>query len=335
MGPREVKDVQGMGMATLMLERSLAKGRTEATLQCDSVRKWRSAHARSLWHASANATETSVAIRGVGKMATSTAPTNAPWFERFMEGMHKRMGDKSEPDLAISIEVVLELLSRLELGVVRRRASQITEIEVLMAGVFVAVGFCGGLRGEETMLMDVCGMRKHGMEGLSHKVPHTVVALLGKFKGEMGQRYHYYMPMARVTRSEIKLDFWVNEILSWYDRKGIHGGPIMRNRDGTRLKGSEMGRTVLPRLKMIQFDRPDLIGPGIDVDEEFGMGRSIRRGSNSQAINAGLRKEVIDRNNRWRKVERAKGRNPRLEMQEHYADARLIIGALVEYSQAL
>lgn len=335
MGPNEVSDVQGMGLATLLLEKSLKRGRTESTLQFDTVRKWRSSHS-SLWHASVKGLEDSVAVRGVGKLVSSTAPANGPWFERFMEGLHKRMGDKSEPDLAMSIELVLEILRKCEAQLTEgeRRKNAQSILEALRIGTFVSVGFCGGLRGEEIMLMDVCGMMRHRAEGNSHKVPHTVIALLGKFKGETGQRYHY-MPMAKESRSGIKLDFWVGKFLGWYHERGIREGHLMRSENGSRLRASHLSMPLFRILKEIQFERPDLIPSEVEVDEEFGMGRSLRRGSNSQAINAGLRKEVIDRNNRWRKFERSKGRNPRLEMQEHYADARLIVGALVEYSQSL
>ena len=36
------------------------------------------------------------------------------WFECFMHGMHKQMGEVVKPDLAISIEVMLALVEDLE-----------------------------------------------------------------------------------------------------------------------------------------------------------------------------------------------------------------------------
>ena len=43
----------------------------------------------------------------------------------------------------------------------------------------------------------------------------------------------------------------------------------------------------------------------MNVYEEYGLSRSFRRGSNSEALNRGVKELVIDRNNRWRKEERA------------------------------
>jgi len=52
-------------------------------------------------------------MRGTTKLITSTCPTNGEWFERLMLGYHKRAGDVSGPDLAISIEVMVALMVQL------------------------------------------------------------------------------------------------------------------------------------------------------------------------------------------------------------------------------
>lgn len=45
------------------------------------------------------------------------------------------------------------------------------------------------------------------------------------------------------------------------------------------------------------------------------------RGSNSEAQNRGVEDGDIDRNNRWRKVDRAGARKYQLRMRDHYIDA--------------
>lgn len=61
------------------------------------------------------------------------------------------------------------------------------------------------------------------------------------------------------------------------------------------------------RLEVVQKIHPELISPSIDVLEDYGLSRSFRRGSNSEAINRG-----VDRKDRWRSVERIGTRKVRL-----------------------
>lgn len=337
MGPSPLEDVQGMALATLILEKSLAPGKNEATVQFDTARRWRASFA-NLWHVSAEGSQGSVAVRGMTKLLESTSPSNALWFERFMEGMHKRMGDKSEPDLALSVELVLELLKRLreELERVESNGGSEDEIkQLILCGVFVALGFCGGLRGEEIMLLDACALLKHHEEAMNHpKYPHVVAPLLGQFKGERGDRYHY-MPMAKVTKSGVDLEYWMSRLVTWLRANEIRNGPCFRKNNGDRMRAADIGDLFYTHLAEIQKENKDLIPESVDVFEDYGTSRSMRRSSTSQAVNVRMRSEAIDYNNRWRKFENAQGRTPSLRMQHHYADVKLILNALLEYSSCL
>jgi hypothetical protein len=73
----------------------------------------------------------------------------------------------------------------------------------------------------------------------------------------------------------------------------------------------------------------------VRVSEEYGTSRSLRRGSNSQAMNQDVPEADVERNNRWRGTERAKGRKVARRMLNHYADVRLIIKRLLKYSAML
>ena len=92
MGPFPVGDPQGMWIAVCMLQRLLGKSRYQPTLQFESVRKMSSAYS-NVWHASRNALTTSVMARDVRKTYVTSCPFYSVWFERFIVGMHKRMGD--------------------------------------------------------------------------------------------------------------------------------------------------------------------------------------------------------------------------------------------------
>jgi len=65
------------------------------------------------------------------------------------------------------------------------------------------------------------------------------------------------------------------------------------------------------------------------------MRRSCRRGSDSQAIAQQVAEFDIELKNRWRLQEKAKGRKPKMRMIQPYADVRILLPALLQFSQAL
>jgi hypothetical protein len=72
------------------------------------------------------------------------------------------------------------------------------------------------------------------------------------------------------------------------------------------------------RLQNCKDTRPELIAKEVDCYEHFGISRSFRWGATSTARARGV--EVVNVANRWRKFEKAKGRHPRMSMQDHYLD---------------
>ena len=56
--------------------------------------------------------------------------------------------------------------------------------------MFMLSSFLAGLRGEEVPLLSLEGMLKHWAEAAASRLPHLVLALLGRFKGEEGERWH-------------------------------------------------------------------------------------------------------------------------------------------------
>jgi hypothetical protein len=60
------------------------------------------------------------------------------------------------------------------------------------------------------------------------------------------------------------------------------------------------------RLEWIQQNKTGIIPLAVNLWEEFGVIRSMRRGDNKEALNAGIDSPTIDANNGWRKVEAVK-----------------------------
>jgi len=53
-------------------------------------------------------------------------------------------------------------------------------------------------------------------------------------------------------------------------------------------------------LEGIQASRPELISPTVDVREDFGLFRSVRRGGTSHALNMDIDEKFVRAMNRWR-----------------------------------
>jgi hypothetical protein len=112
-GPFPLRDDRLMSVASTMMLCSLDAGKNEPCVQYNTVHPMRSAVSNQ-WRASLDGQTASVMMRGTTKLITSTCPTNGEWFERFMLGYHKRVGDVSRPDLAITIKVMVTLMVRCE-----------------------------------------------------------------------------------------------------------------------------------------------------------------------------------------------------------------------------
>jgi hypothetical protein len=138
------------------------------------------------WRASVEGQAASVMMRGTTKLLMSTCPTNGEWLERFMLGSHKRVGDVSCPDLAVSIKVMLALIKRFDRLWILADGDSKKQEDVLFPALFAVPAYAGGLRGEEVPLIDSFSTFKHFAEGVNHpKHPHVVMALRGRFKNEI------------------------------------------------------------------------------------------------------------------------------------------------------
>ena len=333
MGPFPLTDTQGMGIAVSVLMRSLDKGRYQNTLQYESVRKMRSAFS-NVWHASCNTLTTSVLARDIRKTYVTSCPAYSLWFERFMIGMHKRMGDEVRQDKAITLEVIHKLMEGLEEEFLGSRSNEERSALADMA-VFSLASFLAALRGEETLKISLGETRNYFAEAennLKHK--HVVLPLRGRFKGENGEGFHF-VAVSALTDSGLRIGPWVRRALLLKENQGRVKGFFFSCKKGKQMKLKNLEGGILDRLAKVQRLFPALISSVVDVHEEYGLSRSFRRGSTSEAINRGVTDSEIDRNNRWRKEERAGARKAKLKMRDHYSEVLVSLRSYLRYSQAL
>jgi len=92
-------------------------------------------------------------------------------------------------------------------------------------------------------------------------------------------------------------------------------------------------------LEKIQARHPEHIPADSEVREAYGISRSCRHGANSEAQNAPNgdceEKDINNRNNCWRAVDRAKTKKASMDMLQLYTDTRLTLTANLKFSSCL
>jgi len=332
MGPFPIEDSWGLKEACILLHRSLDTGKNDITIQFGTMRKLRSAFSNA-FHASKYSTGLVTMAQDARKTVVTDSPTYGIWFQRFMLGCHKRMGEKVKQDMGVSIGVMHCLMDIFEKDFVEA-ATDKDKLFVCLAALYCIASFCGGLRGEEVPMADLGEFIKHAEKGEDPRLPHIVLPLIGRFKGERGEKHHL-LPLAAVTNSGLEPRKWSLRVIDCYSKLHVFNGPIWRNKRGKQGRISDWEGPILDKIKEVQDGNPKLIDPTVDVHDEYGLSRSFRRGSNTHLRNQNLRnvQDIVEDNNRWRKFDRAKGRMPGMGMSDYYTEIRQAMPRLILYSK--
>ena len=218
-GPFPLEDTMGMGIVVCMLQRSLDKGRYRDNLQFETVRNMRSTYL-NIWYSSRQTLTTSIMARDIKKTYVTSCPTYGLWFERFVFGMHKRMGDEVYQDQAITLAVIHKLIEGLDIDF--NQSKSIEEKEgIADQAVFVLAAFLAALRGEEVFKLVLGEDRDFLLEGRNIRVhPHVVLPLRGRFKGETGVTFHFVVVTAR-RNSGLAIGKWLERRITLRERRGV------------------------------------------------------------------------------------------------------------------
>jgi hypothetical protein len=139
------------------------------------------------------------------------------------------------------------------------------------------------------------------------------------------------------TDSGLKPVLWMQRMIDWYDARGVETGPVFRTRDEKRARQGQFELSILNRLARLQAEKPELFpDKKVNAMTDFSTRRSFRRGATSRAEIRELPGTVTDLNNRWRSVERAKGKKVNhSNMRSYYSGIRLMLVPLLKFSQAM
>ena len=91
-GPYPMEDTWGVNVACSLVLRSLDRGNYTNNIQFETMRKMRT-FVSNYTHASRGGTGVAFLRSDNMSSRVTLAPTQLKWFQRFMQGSHKRMGD--------------------------------------------------------------------------------------------------------------------------------------------------------------------------------------------------------------------------------------------------
>ena len=350
-GPMPLSDTIGMGVMVDMLHKSVtAEGRIRPHVQFDTIRKERSTISKVYASSPKGIGEVSSFAKGAGRVRPTSCPTQSEWLQDALRGCEYRMGFESCADHGVSIEAIVQMLEYIKEDAEEDPTSDDAR-QLLKIGAFICMVTSASLRGHEGFFADLTGMRLHidkGRDGvipvkMSHKkimteaecnnLPHVAICLQGNFKGEGGINYHI-LNVANKTMSGLQTRWWIEKLLEINKDEGYFTGPAFRDDEGNLAASTDYDAVFRQYLSKVQ-ESTDLIEDDINVDTFFSISRTPRKSANTRALRANLSKQHIDKMNRWKTVENAKGRRPRVNMQQHYSEACLLMPTTWFYAYAL
>lgn len=335
-GPLPLNDHCGYEVALQMVASSREAGRySETYKQWDTIRKLRSCYSNQV-RASRMANSHTLSLaddKGTSYQRIALDPCGSLWFQRFMLGCKKRMGQDWRPNQAIGVELVHELLSSCERRAVNS-VDQASQHMWVMAGGYFCDCFVLSLQSPEGLMTD--------LEGLIHYFHceriNVIVPLLGRFKGEHHSKQHLLLSKG-VTGSGIQVRLWMQRVIAVHKSRQRISGPAFVNSEGFQSSTSEMNDLFLEALVEIYNHRPELFGydveSALDLQDKFNVFRSFRRGSESRAV--AMKVSEADRYvvNRWKRKETAGANRVSHSIDQHYVDVSLVNESFLRYTEAM
>jgi len=138
--------------------------------------------------------------------------TDTRLFRKFIAGLERRMGRFVRQNSGIAIDVLLKVFENYERELSWSSLTKERSREIIMAGAGFACLFCAALREGELLLVEASELCRRIREGKSHpKHPFVVVPLMGRFKGENGERNLMFL-LANRTKRGIEMRRWLERL---------------------------------------------------------------------------------------------------------------------------
>jgi hypothetical protein len=294
-GPMPDYNHCGYKIAMQMLLYSRRPGQKRRSyLQLDTVRKLRTSYSNQVRCSPQAARETLSLGDQRGKYKRFTRdPCSSLFFYRFIEGCKARMGSDWKPNKAMSIRLLLRMLTGVEVRIASA-PSGFDKHRWIVFHTFVTVTYVISLRGSEGFLLDIEGLRCHPQRPGDK---HITLALLGKIKGESQDRDHL-IPCSPVSSSGIEVKASVDRLIQAKARIGCFDGPVILGRGGRALSTQCINRALIEILEEIFEADPSLFPTDITskekLPENYQAFRMLRKTSDTRAIEKRVGKLDID-----------------------------------------
>jgi hypothetical protein len=191
------------------------------------------------------------------------------------------------------------------------------------------------LRGSEGFLLDLGGLNRKLSAGGDK---YVVVALLGQIKGESGDRAHL-LPCVPITSSGIEIKTSLLRLLEFKRMRSCVVGPAISDLEGNVLSHRALNDSLLEILEELFDTHRELFPPSVADKETLRtrvqVYRTLRRTSDTWALEQKVSQSDIDVVNRWKSLERAEGNRPHRPMRQHYAELELLLKPFLRYTWAM
>ena len=237
-------DSSDMMLAMLMLEKSREAGRNASYTQYDTLRQFRSAISNVYAGSSVVSIENGVLKTRRGEIQhLHNDPMQSSLMERFMVGMKPRMPVDSQRNLPLLGDVVSAMLKLMTDEINSGQAEEARMRRLIMCGGYMSVAYDYSLRGYEGFWVDGDRLIKHIKLGKDHETPHIVIALLGRFKAEGGDRMHTFV-LSNETKSGIKIRKWLELVVKQLTRERKDSYPAFCDEEGYMLNAKYIEKTM-------------------------------------------------------------------------------------------
>jgi len=331
-GPLPLFDHCGYRIAVSMLLLSRNPGKHNNTYtQFDTIRSYRSTFSNFTRASSINnRSSLSLGDLNGNYQRLSHDEAGSFFFKRFMEGLRSRMGQVHKPNLAMSIDLFLELIKKLNSKL--EQCSDIEDSHLWSSMLtYVVVSYVISLRGPEGFLLDLKGLNQFWDRSESY----VTIALLGRLKGEHHDLQHL-IPCVNYTSSGIQVRKILGNHLRLKELAQTIDGPAISNREGKILTSKFVDDTVHELLNDIFQTSSNLFPPSIDTPEKITTSyqcfRSFRRTSATRAAEMGVSTTDVNAINRWQETRSEKRKKSTSNMHQHYTQFDLLIKPFLRYT---
>ena len=205
-GPWDLGDDVGFTVALQLLKASQLKGNySETNQEFDTIRRLRTVDSRLFKISGITVSKKYAKLTFLGPkgqvLSVTNSQTNSLLYERFTKGLLLRMGRDTRSDVGLDISILIEILKNLEAEIKSSPTSRNRRRWLVIVGAYLMLSYVCSLRGNEGFMLeqsDLINYINFGNEkGEEH--PHVVFPLLGRFKGEYGERSHLLMSVSKTA----------------------------------------------------------------------------------------------------------------------------------------